>query len=51
MTKFRDSADGLLEPAAVERAIEMLIGLADLPRVRDLCSILSRDVPAAARGN
>ena len=32
-----------------ERAIEMLVGLADLPRVGDLCSILSRAVPAAAR--
>jgi 2-methylcitrate dehydratase PrpD len=50
VTKFRDAADGLLEPEATERAIEMLIGLADLPRVHDLCSILSRDVPAAARG-
>jgi hypothetical protein len=29
----------------------MLVGLADLPRVRDLCSILSREVPAAARGS
>ena len=27
----------------------MLVGLADLPRVRDLCAILSRDVPAAPR--
>jgi 2-methylcitrate dehydratase PrpD len=49
LTKFRDSADGLLEPAATERAIEMLVGLADLPRVRDLCAILSRDVPDAPR--
>jgi 2-methylcitrate dehydratase PrpD len=51
VTKFRDSADGLLQPDAAERVIEMLVGLADLPRVRDLCSILSRDVPAAARGS
>ena len=50
VTKCRDSADGLLVPGAVERAIEMLVGLADLPRVRNLCSILSREVPAAARG-
>jgi 2-methylcitrate dehydratase PrpD len=50
VTKFRDSADGLLEPGAAERAIEMLVGLADLPRVQDLCSILSRDVPAGAPG-
>jgi 2-methylcitrate dehydratase PrpD len=48
VTKFRDCADGLLEPAATERAIEMLVGLADLPRVRELCAVLSRDVPAAA---
>jgi 2-methylcitrate dehydratase PrpD len=47
VTKFRDSAEGMLEPDATERAIEMLVGLADLPRVRDLCSILSRGVPAA----
>ena len=49
VTKFRDCADGLLEPAATERAIEMLVALAELPRVRDLCAILSRDVPAARR--
>jgi 2-methylcitrate dehydratase PrpD len=49
VTKFRESADGMLEPDATERAIEMLVGLADLPRVRDLCAILSRDVPAARR--
>jgi 2-methylcitrate dehydratase PrpD len=49
VTKFRDAADGLLEPAATERAIAMLVDLADLARVRELCSILSRDVPAAAR--
>ena len=49
VTKFRDCADGLLKPGATERAIEMLVGLADLPRVRDLCAILSRDVPAARR--
>jgi 2-methylcitrate dehydratase PrpD len=49
VTKFRESADGFLEPDATERAIEMLVGLADLPRVRDLCAILSRDVPAARR--
>ncbi len=49
VTKFRDAADGLLAPDATERAIAMLVGLADLARVRDLCAILSRDVPAAAR--
>jgi len=51
VTKFRDAADGLLAPGEAERAIEMLVGLADLPRVRDLCSVLSRDVLAAARGS
>jgi 2-methylcitrate dehydratase PrpD len=49
VTKFRDSADGLLAPEATERAIEMLVDLADLAQVRDLCSTVSRDVPAAAR--
>jgi 2-methylcitrate dehydratase PrpD len=48
VTKFRDSADGLLEPDATEHAIEMLVDLADLRRVGDLCSILSRVVPAFA---
>ena len=48
MTKFRESADGLLEPDTTERAIEMLVGLADLPRVSDLCTMVSRAVPAAA---
>lgn len=47
--KFRDSADGLLEPDETERAIEMLVGLADIRRVADLCATLSRVVPAAAR--
>lgn len=42
VTKFRESADGLLEPDDTERAIEMLVGLADLPRVADLCATLSR---------
>jgi aconitate decarboxylase len=49
VTKFRDCADGLLEPDATGRAIEMLIGLAGLPKVGDLCSLLSRAVPAVAR--
>jgi 2-methylcitrate dehydratase PrpD len=49
VTKFRDCADGLLEPAATGRAIEMLVALPDLPRVRDLCAILSGNVPAGRR--
>ena len=48
INKFRESADGLLERDVAERAIEMLVGLANLPRVSDLCKILSRAVPAAA---
>jgi 2-methylcitrate dehydratase PrpD len=51
VTKFRDAAHGLLEPTKIERAIEMLVNLAELPRVRDLCAILSRDIPAAVRGS
>lgn len=42
VTKFRESAEGLLEPNDTERAIEMLVGLAELPRVADLCATLSR---------
>lgn len=49
--KFRDSADGLLEPDATARALEMLVDLAELRRVGDLCSVLSRAVPAVARGS
>lgn len=48
LTKFHDAADGLLEPDATERALEMLVGLAELAEVRDLCAILSRAVPAVA---
>jgi 2-methylcitrate dehydratase PrpD len=44
--KFQESAEGLLEPDAAERAIEMIIGLESLPRVADLCATLSRVVPA-----
>jgi 2-methylcitrate dehydratase PrpD len=49
VTKFRDCAEGLLEPDAAERAIDMIVGLADLREVRDLCAMLSRAAPAAAR--
>jgi 2-methylcitrate dehydratase PrpD len=42
VAKVRDSAEGLLAPGDTERAIEMLVGLADLPRVGDLCAVLSR---------
>jgi 2-methylcitrate dehydratase PrpD len=49
VTKFRDAADGLLEPAAAERAIEMIVGLPDLREVGELCAVLSRAAPAAAR--
>ena len=48
IAKFRQSADGLLASADTEAAIEMLVGLADLPRVSDLCATLSRAVGTAA---
>ena len=48
LMKFRQSADGLLEPDDTEQAIEMLVGLADLGKVSDLCATLSRAVSAAA---
>jgi 2-methylcitrate dehydratase PrpD len=48
LAKFRGSAEGLLAPADTERAIEMLVGLADLPRVADLCAVLSRATRVAA---
>jgi 2-methylcitrate dehydratase PrpD len=47
VAKFQEAAAGLLEPEASARTIEMLVGLADLPRVADFCSVLSRAVPAA----
>lgn len=46
--KFRQSAEGLLAPGDTEQAIEMLVGLADLAKVSDLCATLSRAVGAAA---
>ncbi|HWT32064.1 MAG TPA: hypothetical protein VN240_13705, partial [Propylenella sp.] len=46
VTKFRDSAEGLLSPGNTERAIEMIVNIADLPKVSDLCSVLS--LPAHA---
>jgi 2-methylcitrate dehydratase PrpD len=42
VSKFRESATGLLDPDDAERAIDMLVGLADLARVSDLCATLSR---------
>ncbi|MGI9333252.1 MAG: MmgE/PrpD family protein [Gammaproteobacteria bacterium] len=48
VNKFRESADGLLSVDDTERAIEMLIGLADLPNVSDLCAALSRFRSVAA---
>ena len=48
VAKFRQSAENLLDPYDTERAIDMLVSLADLPRVPDLCAILSRVVDAAA---
>jgi 2-methylcitrate dehydratase PrpD len=48
VTKFRDSADGLLKPDATGRAIEMILGLPELRQVRDLCAVLSQTSVAAA---
>jgi 2-methylcitrate dehydratase PrpD len=42
VTKFRASAEGLLAPENTERALAMLVGLAELPRVAELCATLSR---------
>lgn len=41
--KFRRSASGLLSPDNAERAIEMLVGIEDLPDMADLCAVLAAD--------
>ena len=41
VAKFRESADGLLHKSKTEQAVEMIIGLAELPDVADLCATLS----------
>lgn len=46
--KFRGSASGLLDRDDTERALDMLIGLADLAKVSDLCATLSRGKRVAA---
>lgn len=51
IAKFRDAADGMLEPDATEQAIDMLVDLANLSEMGELCSVLSRVVPAAAQGS
>jgi 2-methylcitrate dehydratase PrpD len=48
VNKFRESAKGLLKPDDAERAIDMLVGIADLPRMTDLCATLARPIRAAA---
>ena len=48
VTKFRLSAENLLDPNDTERAIDMLVNIAELPRVSDLCAVLSRVARAAA---
>jgi 2-methylcitrate dehydratase PrpD len=48
VNKFRESAKGLLKPDDSERAIDMLVGIAELPRVSDLCATLARPIRAAA---
>jgi 2-methylcitrate dehydratase PrpD len=45
--KFHEAAEGLLDPRDTERAVQMLVGLADLPRVADLCQTLSRTLRVA----
>jgi 2-methylcitrate dehydratase PrpD len=45
--KFRQAADGLLPTANVERAIEMIVGIADVPNVADLLTLLARPARAA----
>jgi len=47
VAKFRASAAGLLGPSEAERAIEMIVGLPDLPQVADLCAVLSPPARAA----
>lgn len=46
--KFREAAAGLLEPDDTDRAIDMLVGLADLTEVSDLCATLARGKHVAA---
>jgi 2-methylcitrate dehydratase PrpD len=41
VSKFHDSADGLLSKENTERAIDMLVGIEDLPDMADLCATLS----------
>jgi 2-methylcitrate dehydratase PrpD len=47
--KFRESAEGLLDNDATERAIDMIIGLEGLPQVADLCKTLSRAAQPTSR--
>ena len=48
VSKFRECADGLLPRDNTERAIDMIVGLADLGDVNDLCAVLCRPVSAVA---
>jgi 2-methylcitrate dehydratase PrpD len=45
--KFRESAEGLLPAANVERAIEMIVGIAEVSNVADLLALLARPSRAA----
>ena len=49
--KLRDAADGVLKLDAAGQTIDMLVDLANLSEMGELCSVLSRVVPAAARGS
>lgn len=48
VAKFRESATGLLDSDDIDRAIEMLVGIAGLAKVSDLCAVLSRGKRVAA---
>lgn len=48
INKFHQAATGLLDPEDTKRAIDMLVGLADLAKVSELCAVLSRGKHVAA---
>ncbi len=49
VAKFRRCAEGRLDAGKTRRAIEMIVGLKGLPRVAELCAVLSDDVPSKSR--
>ena len=46
LAKFRKAAKGLLPHDNTERVIEMIVGIADLPNVADLCAVLAQPAHA-----